>query len=121
MPNKLTSLMLNTMKSGKKYFPNRWQDYKDAPDEMFIPHEFEDLMDWKVHNWQLHPHYYAVIRVRNKRTNKVTEYSYKQPKSFLNKLEKLKDAKDSYEITAGTDWMVSTLDSEQLKDVDFEM
>ena len=31
-----------------KYYPNNWQEYKDAPDEMFERHTFEEIMSWKV-------------------------------------------------------------------------
>ena len=30
--------------SGKAYYPNNWEHYKDAPDEMFEPHTFEEVM-----------------------------------------------------------------------------
>ena len=114
------------MKNGKKYFPNKWKEFKDAPDEMFCgpdgePLAFEEFMDWKVHNWIIHPHFYAIVRVRNTRTDKVSEYSYKQPKSFVNKLMQLKESKDDLEITASTDYMVSTLYSKDLSDYDFDV
>ena len=36
-----------------KEFPNNWKAYKDAPDDMFEPHTFEEVMDWKVAGWEL--------------------------------------------------------------------
>ena len=39
--------------SGKPYYPNNWEAYKEAPDEMFEPHTFEEVMSWKVAGWEL--------------------------------------------------------------------
>lgn len=40
--------------SGKKpYFPSNWKMYKDAPDEAFQQHTFEEVMEWKVAGWEL--------------------------------------------------------------------
>ena len=38
----------------KKYFPNNWQKFKDAPDEMFMPHTYVEVMDYKIAGWELH-------------------------------------------------------------------
>ena len=27
-----------------KYYPNNWQQYKETPDDFFVPHTFEELM-----------------------------------------------------------------------------
>ena len=91
------------MKNGrKKYYPNRWKQYKDAPDEMFIPHEFEELMEHKVHNWQLKPTVEAVVRVKNLNTSKVKEYSYQRVGFIQNRIEKLLESGERYEITIAT-------------------
>jgi hypothetical protein len=62
----------------KDYLPNNWQEYKDAPDEMFIPHTFEELMDWKVANWELPSSVCCIIRVSDLKTKKVKEYVYQK-------------------------------------------
>ena len=40
-------------KKRKPDFPNNWQEYKDCDDDVFIPHTYEELMSWKVANWEL--------------------------------------------------------------------
>ena len=57
--------------SGKPYFPNNWQEYKDAPDEMFQPHTFDEIMNWKVAGWELPSSVSCIIRVHNNKTGKV--------------------------------------------------
>ncbi len=40
--------------SGKReYFPNNWQEFKDAPDEVFQRPSFAEVMDWKGAGWEL--------------------------------------------------------------------
>jgi hypothetical protein len=50
--------------SGKRkpYFDNNWQEYKDAPDDMFHTHTFEEVMSWKVGGWELPSSVCCVIR-----------------------------------------------------------
>ena len=45
-----------------KYYPNNWEHYKDAPDEMFEPHTFEEVMSWKVAGWELPSSVCCIIR-----------------------------------------------------------
>lgn len=86
-----------------KYFANNWKEYKDAPDETFIPHTYEEVMLWKIHGWQFRPDVKGVIRVRNLKTNKVREYTYKQQASLLKKFAALLMESDKdYEIVLGT-------------------
>lgn len=113
----LNSLMLDTMKNGK-YFANRWKDYKDAPEEFFIPHTYEDLMTWKVHNWQLKPGIEGVLRVRNLKTNKVKEYTYKQHASLQKKFVNLLHSDNDLEITISTNEDVATFFNQ---DFDYEL
>ena len=93
--------MLDTMKNGK-YFANRWKDYKVAPEEFFIPHTYEDLMIWKVHNWQLKPGIEGVLRVRDLKSSKIKEYTYKQHASLLKKFVDLMECEKDLEITLST-------------------
>ena len=85
-----------------KYFANNWKEYKDAPDETFIPHTYEEVMMWKIHGWQFRPDVKGVIRVRNLKTNKVREYTYKQQASLLKKFVALMESDKDYEIVLGT-------------------
>ena len=93
--------MYDTMRNGK-YFPNNWRQYKDSPDEMFIPHAFDDIMEWKVYGWQLMPKVSAVMRVQDLETSKVKEYSYQRLNAIQNRCQKLKDSGKRYEITVAT-------------------
>lgn len=75
--------------SGKSYFPNSWQDYKDAPDEMYQRHTFEEIMTWKVANWELPASVACIIRVTNTKTGKVKEFVYQKHGAAENKVAQL--------------------------------
>lgn len=76
--------------SGKKnYFPNNWKEYKDAPDDMFVEHTFEELMTWKVANWELPSSVCCLIRVKNTQTGKVQEHVYQKEGAARNKVAQL--------------------------------
>lgn len=62
----------------KEYYPNNWQEYKDADESMFIPHTFEELMSWKVANWELPSSVCCMIRVTDLKTKKVREHVYQR-------------------------------------------
>lgn len=79
---------MNGSKRHKKYFPNNWKKYKDAPAELFEDHLFLDIMDWKVHGWELPPDVCCIIRATHLETKKVKEYVYKQQKSADKKMLK---------------------------------
>lgn len=82
----------------RKYFPNNWHVVKAAPDSIFQEHTFEELMDWRVHNWTLPSSVYCIIRESNVITGKVKEHVYQQPRAAQKKLEKLLD-QDNTEVT----------------------
>ena len=69
----------------RKYYPNNWQRYKDAPDELFEPHTFQEVMDWKVAGWELPESVECIIRVQDVNTLKITEHVY-QRRSAANKM-----------------------------------
>ena len=75
------------MKQG--YFPNNWQRYKDAPDDLFEPISYEDFEHWKVSGWELPESVFCIIRVTDKTTLKVKEHVYQQPAAARKKLMKL--------------------------------
>ena len=77
--------------SGKKkpYFDNNWQEYKDAPDDMFHTHTFEEVMSWKVGGWELPSSVCCVIRATDLDTHKVTEYVYRKRSAAQNKVNEL--------------------------------
>lgn len=75
--------------SGKPYFPNNWQDYKDAPDDMYQRHTFEEIMTWKVANWELPSSVDCIIRVSDTKTGKVKEHVYQRRGAAENKVREL--------------------------------
>ena len=60
----------------KSYLPNNWQEYKDAPDDYFIPHTFDEIMEWKIQGWELPSSVCCIIRVSDLKTGKVKEHTY---------------------------------------------
>ena len=82
----------------RKYFPNNWHVIKQAPEEIFQQHTYEELMDWRVHNWTLPSSVCCIIRESNVKTGKVKEYVYQKPKAAQAKLDKL-FAQEDLEIT----------------------
>ena len=82
----------------KEYFPNNWELYHAAPDEMFHQHTFEEIMEWKVAGWELPSSVFCMIRVDNARTGKVQEFIYQKPGSAKKKVFQLMDDPDN-EIT----------------------
>lgn len=77
---------------GKKkqpYYPNNWQEYKDCDDDMFIDHTYEELMTWKVANWELPSSICCVIRVMDSDTRKVTEHVYQKRSAAQSKVNAL--------------------------------
>jgi hypothetical protein len=80
--------------SGKRYFPNNYDMYKDAPDEMFEQHSFEEVMDWKVGGWELPSSVCCIIRVRDTKTYKVQEHVYMRRSAAQTKVSQLMHTPD---------------------------
>ncbi|AGK86516.1 hypothetical protein S-CBP1_0010 [Synechococcus phage S-CBP1] len=82
--------------SGKKdkYFPNNWQEYKDADDENFIPHTYEEIMSWKVAGWELPSSVCCIIRVSDINTKKVSEFVYQRRSAAQKKVNQLLSTPD---------------------------
>ena len=109
---------LQEQMSGRKYFPNNWQKFKDAPDEMFVPHMFVEVMDWKVAAWELPSNVCCMIREENLETKKVKEYVYQRRGAAEKKVAQLMK-KDGIEFTVCTPeqiHFVSQLDIEDYED-----
>ena len=102
--NRLLGLLLNCPKKSKQllltyvypmtgrkkdYFPNNWQEYKDADDNNFIPHTFEEIMSWKVAGWELPSSVCCIIRVTDLETSKVKEHVYQKRSAAQTKVNQL--------------------------------
>ena len=83
------------MTGKRKEFHNNWQRFKDAPDDMFEPHEFEDLMSWRVDHWELPSSVFCLIRESNTKTGKIKEHVYQQPGSAIKKINALQTKSDT--------------------------
>ena len=75
--------------SKKKYYPNNWRAYKEAPDDAFLPHTFDELMDWKVAGWELPSSVCCIIRETDPITKKVKEHIYSRKKWANKKIKEL--------------------------------
>ena len=78
----------------KEYYPNNWQEYKDADDDMFVPHTFEEVMSWKVGGWELPSSVECIIRVTDLNTHKVTEHIYQRRSAAQHKVNQLIESGD---------------------------
>ena len=56
---------------------------------MFIDHTYEELMTWKVANWELPSSVCCVIRVMDSNTRKVTEHVYQKHSAAQSKVNAL--------------------------------
>ena len=104
--------------SGKKYFPNNWQKWKDAPEDIFMTHTFDEIMDLKIGAWELPSNVCCVIRESNLDTKKVKEYVYQRHSAAEKKVSQLMK-KDGIEFTVCTPeqiHFVSHLDIEDYED-----
>jgi len=77
------------MNGKKPYLPNNWKMFKDAPDDAFHPHTFEEIMDWKVGGWELPADVACIIRTTNLKNYKTKEYIYKRQHAAEQKIIKL--------------------------------
>lgn len=87
----------------RPYFPNNWEEYKDAPDELFQPHTFEEMMEWRVQSWEFPSSVYCIIREQNLKTGKIKEYTYQRKAAAAAKIEKLLAADDVEFLVADHD------------------
>ena len=101
--------------SGKPYFPNNWQEYKDAPDDAFIPHTFEELMSWKVAGWELPASVCCIIRA-NTSKGKIKEYVYQKRSAAEQKVAALMN--EGVEFTVCTDEQIHFISYNQQDDED---
>ena len=59
-----------------KYFPNNWQRFKDAPDDMFYTPTWDEFTKWKLAGWELPESVVCIIRAE--KDNKIQEYTYQR-------------------------------------------
>ena len=74
--------------SGRADFPNNWQEVHDADSEDFGSCTFEEFQEM-MSLWHLPSSIVCVMRVENKDTGKIKEYTYRKVSAATNKMEKL--------------------------------
>ena len=74
--------------SGKKEFPNNWEEIAGAHDDDFETCTYEEFMIGMSH-WQIPSSHTCIMRVTNTDTGKVTEHAYRKIGAARNKLIKL--------------------------------
>lgn len=75
--------------SKQPYFPNNWDEYKACDPEMFVPHTFLEVMEWKVAGWELPSSIDCIIRTTHLETKRVKEYVYKRRSFAERKIKQL--------------------------------
>ena len=98
-----------------KYYPNDWQKYKDAPDELFEQHTFEEIMSWKVAGWELPASVCCIIRA-NTHKGKIKEYVYQKRSAAEQKVAALMN--EGVEFTVCTDEQIHFISYNQPDDDD---
>ena len=114
---KRTLLILMTKK--KPYYHNNWREYKDAPDQFFLPIQFDEFMSWKVGGWELPSSVSCIIRENNYVTGKVTEHVYSRTRDAKNKALAIMEAGES-EFTVCTREAVHQVYPEMGEDYDYD-
>ena len=77
------------MNGKKPYHPNNWKLFKEAPDEAFHPHTYDEIMEFKVAGWELPADVACMIRATNLKNFKTKEYIYKRQHAAEKKIRKL--------------------------------
>jgi len=77
---------MNGKRKRKRYFPNNWKQIKAAPPELFEEHLYLEVMEWKIHGWELPPDVCCIIRATHLETKKVKEFVYKRQAAADKKL-----------------------------------
>ena len=73
--------------SGRKYYPNNWRKYKDAPDELFHTPTYEEFEQWKLGGWELPESICCIIRAEE--DGRINEYTYTREHAAEKKVDKL--------------------------------
>ncbi len=84
------------------YYPNNWEKYKEAPESLFIDHTYDELMEWKVSNWELPSSVFCIIRATNTNTKKIKEYVYQRRSAAEKRIRRLLNT-GGYEVSICTD------------------
>ena len=81
--------------SKKKYYPNNYDAFREAPHEWFGSIPFDELMDWKIGCWEIPSSVACMIRETTK-TGKVKEYIYSRSSDAKKRARKIMDAGNEF-------------------------
>ena len=73
----------------KKYFPNKWSQYKKVPSEKFMQVPFGTFMAYRVGGYDIPDDVSCIIRQEDVITGKIKEYVYKTDLGAKKKLDKI--------------------------------
>ena len=90
------------MAKKKKYFPNNWEAFKEAPAEYFESLPFEQFMDWKM-QWEVPSSVVCLIREEDHETGKITEYVYERQSAAKKKVDTILRKMESAFVIADHD------------------
>ena len=99
--------------SKRKYYPNKWKQVKAAPASCFESIDFDLFMDWKMGGYELPEGVVCLLRERNLKTNKISEYTYQQMSAAKRRTNKILAHGDS-ELTICTHSQVAHIDATNL-------
>ena len=85
----------------RKYYPNNWDAIKQCPPHYFPEMPYDEFRDWKVFGYQLPSSHYGIVRIEDKDTGKIEEFTYKTEHHIRNRLKK--EVGRNAEITIATD------------------
>jgi len=100
-----------------KYYPNNWQEYKDAPDDAFIPHTYEELMSWKVAGWELPGSVCCIIRAQTPK-GKIKEFVFQKHHAAEAKVAALMH--EGVEFTVCTDEAIHFVSPDSTDVIDYD-
>ena len=83
----------------RKYYPNNWKKFKDAPDDVFYTPTFEEFENWKLSGWELPTSVFCIIRAEE--NGKINEYTYSRAHSASEKVDKLMEAGATFTFCDG--------------------
>ena len=88
----------------KKYYPNNWKNIKDAPEQFFLPLEYDEFMDWKINGWEIPSSVACIIREQDIKTGKVTEHVYSRLSNANKRANKImKEGKSEFLVCTHDD------------------
>jgi|TARA_B100000073_G_C23548847_1_gene499239 hypothetical protein len=68
--------MKNKPNRGQKYFPNNWRAVRDLPEEFLPSLSYEELKEWKCHQYVIPDSVFGIIRIEDNNTGKYVEKYY---------------------------------------------